>query len=108
MGQLTLDGREVEEVRDRRRTPRLTGAQATVMRHVAEHGSIRTTEAGVILHKSRARCAGAGQRWTGFKGGGVACCPYAAADGLELLKRLAGRGLLERVGRGVWAPPQPS
>jgi hypothetical protein len=106
-GQLTLDGDEVPaEAVVSHRAPPLTAAQATVMRRVEEWGSIRTVEAGVIAHEARGRCATAGSRWQGFEGGGLACCPYAAVDGLELLNRLMRRGLLRRAAeRGVWERP---
>lgn len=107
---MTLDGGEVDlgEAREdaRHRHPPLTPAQAEVVRHVQEHGTIRTVEAGVIAHRVRRRCARDGHKWAGFKGTGVACCPYAAVDGLEMLKRLAARGYVERTGRGTWAPPR--
>lgn len=103
MGQLTLDGGEVE--RPQTHGQPLSVAQEEVLRVLREQGSIRSVEAGVIFHRSREKGCGVGRRTESFEGRGVGCCAYAAADGNELLKRLMERGLARRSEvRGRWVP----
>ena len=65
-----------------------------VMRHIRRVGHIRPVEAGLILyadrdaHESRYR--------------------YASADGSELLRRMAKRGLVHWEARGRWVAGAPS
>ena len=106
--QLTLDGSEVEHrnvSRPAAAVP-LSDAQVEILKWIALYGWISSTQAGVILHahacdqwfaahpqydhpESRARYLGRRR-------------PYAASDGGEALKRLAGRGLVGRVEPGAW------
>lgn len=112
MGQLTLDGGEVDEPRAPARRAPLSPAQLDVMALLRRQGSIRSVEAGVIAHAHRAAagrpCGGAGARSTGWRGSGraVGCCAYAPVDGNEVMKRLAERGLARRdpERRGRWLP----
>lgn len=101
MGQLTLDGGEVE--RPQTHGQPLSPAQEEVLRALRSAGSIRSVEAGVILHRLREKGCAVGRRTESFEGRGIGCCAYAAADGNELLKRLMERGLVARSGeRGRW------
>lgn len=114
MGQLTIDGGEEEVGAVALGAAPLSPAQRNVLQAMRDgDGTIRTVEAGVLVHDwrriaaraagSRASGCGFGARSTNFRGGGVACCAYAAPDGLEMMKRLAARGLVERTERrGVW------
>lgn len=97
MGQLTLDGREVElgEANACARARGLTGAQAGILRVLAAQRSIRSVEAGLIVHRHRNGGAGCyGSRMGGTRG--IGCCQYAAADGLAALNRLQTRGFVRR------------
>lgn len=101
MGQLTLDGGEVE--RPQTHGQPLSPSQQEVLAVMRRDGSIRSVEAGVIFHRGREKGCGVGRRSAAFEGRGVGCCAYAAADGNELLKRLMERGLVRRSGeRGRW------
>lgn len=98
--QLTIDGREVplEVVRARfanNGAGRLTANQATILRMLAAEGELRSIDAGVIVHANRGAC-GAGAKSDSWTGRGLACCPYAASDGNECLKRMAARGMVYR------------
>ena len=103
--QLGLDGGETpheQVVKVSRPKPALNGAQRAILRVIEAEGTIRPVEAGVIVHAHRdqpCRLAGAAGA-DRYKGGGVACCAYASSDGVEALKRLAKRGLVERQGKG--------
>lgn len=69
-----------------------TRAQREILRVVGRTGSIRSVEAGRILHAHRyppcRRCAGT--------------CPWASTDGNDALKRLMARGFVQRASPGVW------
>ena len=94
--QLQIGGGEVptEQARGGRG---LSFAQRAILCVIREQGSIRAVAAGVIVHAHRGRpCSGYGAGAVRYKGGGVACCGYAASDGSSALKRLHGRGLVER------------
>lgn len=87
----------------------LTRTQFAILRHVAEHGAIRSVEAGVILHRARGTYPNGRQRCGfgakgGVQAGGIGCCAYASADGSMALRRLRERGLLVRDGK-VWVSP---
>jgi hypothetical protein len=85
--------------------PGLSGAQRGIVAVIEEQGSIRAVEAGVIVHAHRSgRCCGFGAGADRYKGGGKACCGYAATDGSSALKRLRGRGLVKRQEDGSWGP----
>lgn len=98
--QLTIDGREVphEVVALQARQPprKLTVVQRAILDTLREAGSIRTVEAGVIVHRYRNSSCGFGARSGGFTGRGIGCCPYAGPDGLSALNRLRRRGLVFR------------
>lgn len=107
--QLTVFG-GFELLRDAEgRRRRLSRSQELVVRWMATHaGEIRSTRAGVIAHTQRrpdgckgATASSAASRWTPG-GRSHACCPWAATDGWALLRRLAERGIVEKVERGRW------
>lgn len=101
--QLTLDGREVEHITVGRPGAPLTGLQREILRELAARGEITTVAAGTLVH--RARRAQGGHCGIGGRDGrysGAGCCAYAAADGLEALKRLERRGLVAHPQRGRW------
>lgn len=104
MGQLTFGGGEVEEPKSRAQiTQPLSRVQFAVLNELHAKGSIRSVEAGVIVHRTREKGCVTGQHTASFQGGGIGCCAYAAADGNEAMKRLMERGLVERaVERGRW------
>jgi hypothetical protein len=82
--QLTLDGREV----DRPVLPRpLTDRQREIMRFARSREFVRPIEVGRIMHMAR---------------DGAPKPAYFASDGSDALRRLARRGLVERVRRGRW------
>lgn len=71
----------------------LSPAQKEILRVIRDDGEIRAVEAGVIIHTHRTQ-AGTGR--CGRHRTALACCQYAASDGLEALKRMAKRGLVRR------------
>jgi hypothetical protein len=103
--QLTIDGgaEPYELVAKRAAAHReLTDVQREILRSMRRDGGIRAVDAGVIVHAAR-RLANPGAYYTcgsGAKGSGKrrtgTCCPYAASDGYEAMKRLAARGLVKR------------
>jgi hypothetical protein len=84
---------------------RLNDTQTAMLRHVGEHGSITSTEAGVILHQARGHCGfgGKGGRHDGDSRS-KACCVYACSDGSMALRRLRDRGALVKSASG-WVLP---
>lgn len=86
-----------------RRPTRLNGTQTAMLRHVRDHGSITSTEAGVILHQARGHCGfgGKGGRHTG-ESRSKACCVYASSDGSMALRRLRDRVVLIKGPAGSW------
>jgi hypothetical protein len=116
--QLTLDGGEVtasELDERRRRAATLSEAQAEILRFMVTGrlGWIRSSEAGVILHAHRRarldrRDCGSDSRIY-HTGKGVfryslnlGCCEQASSDGTMAMRRLAERGLVERIEPGTW------
>jgi len=102
--QLRLDGSAVAQQRP---GGALSPAQRDILRYMREHdGEISSTRAGVIVHACRASGCSSGpsaasDRWTPGERG-EACCPWAASDGGECMKRLARRGLVYHAGPGCW------
>lgn len=73
----------------------MSPTQRGVLAHLREHGSIRPIDAGRILFANQ------GTPWRGR---------YASADGSEVLRRMAMRGLVHKEARGQWVlgpPGQP-
>lgn len=86
------------QVSTSRRSP-ISTAQAEIMRVIGEKGSIRSVEAGVIIHAARrppCNWHGRGRRTK------EACCRHASSDGTEVMKRLMKRGFVKRAEPGVW------
>lgn len=87
-----------------------SAAQRQILGVVIAEGVITSTQAGVISHAHRHEhgrlvgCKGStassrASKWTpGARSG--ACCCWAATDGGAVMKRLAKRGIVERVERG--------
>jgi DNA-binding MarR family transcriptional regulator len=86
--QLTTDGREVTIPRSMQHR-RLTPAQRDVMRMLGHMETLRSFEAGRILHAHRPHQ---------LQGDGK----YASSDGSRMMNRLAARGLVRKVKRGLW------
>lgn len=99
--QLTLDGRSVPHSQVVRHRRPLTDVQQDILRRAVlnRKGWIRSVEAGNIVHAHRPR-HGTSPNYQAGKS--LGCCKYAASDGSEACKRLAARGLLSRIERGVW------
>jgi hypothetical protein len=91
--QLTIDGREEPERVASRHGP-LTAAQLEILRVLAEHGRIRSTEAGRIVHAHRRPPCERCQRGR---------CGFTSPDGSAALKRLQERGLVHRIAAGLWS-----
>lgn len=107
--QLALLGVEVPVVTVPRRVQGLllSPAQKRILEHVAEHGSIRSSEAGQIVHEYGTKAA----RLVRYGHDPARSLDhrrrYRAADGLEACKRLQARNLLDRDDSrlGVWIRP---
>lgn len=101
--QLALDGSEVSPEAVNRTMPNrgaFSHAQRAILRVIDEQGSIRSVEAGVIVHAHRnRRCGYSPPSATGdrYKGGGVSCCAFAATDGSAAMKRLRERGAVKQL-----------
>jgi hypothetical protein len=93
--QLTLDGREVPVADVTAPAPK-GHAMKIVMEHLAKRGSIRSAQAGRIVHDARRKAC---ERPT--LPGAIGCCQWAASDGGEVLRRLQRRGLVVQHG-GIW------
>ena len=98
--QLTLDGRAepYPGLARARRLP-LTHGQLDVIAYLRLHGTIRPGQAGTIVHLHRVSDRRFCQPPTK---GRITCCEYASSDGVEALKRLASRGLVEKVSDGLY------
>jgi hypothetical protein len=91
--QLTLDGRAELLVRTPGRIAPLTAAQLVILRALADRETIRSTEAGRIVHAHRDPPCDRCRR---------GCCGFTSTDGSDALKRLAKRGLVRRIAAGLW------
>lgn len=72
-----------------RRFPALTPTQRGILEHLRAEGAITAKQAGMILYHNQ------GQEWRE---------KYASADGSEVLRRMALRGLVHKESRGRWVP----
>src|SRR6516165_5864756 len=91
--QLTLDGRAELLVRTPGRLAPLTAAQRVILRALADRETIRSTEAGRIVHAHRDPPCDRCRR---------GCCGFTSTDCSDALKRLAKRGLVRRIAAGLW------
>lgn len=100
--QLDIFGREVdiEEV-PTARTVSLSDAQRAILRHVDEHDTITSSEAGRIIHAHRTT----GRVCKGRPGVLGTCCRWMATDGTDACRRLADRKLITRKATGLWGRP---
>jgi DNA-binding MarR family transcriptional regulator len=87
--QLTTDGREVTIPRSMQHR-KLTPAQRDVMRMLGHMETLRSSEAGRILQAHRLPHRRSGDS------------KYASSDGSRMMHRLAARGLVRKVKRGLW------
>jgi hypothetical protein len=97
--QLTIDGREEAH------PPRLAGLterQREVLRFIRGRSEVRPIEVGLVLHAGRERPCRQAQQAPGHSPRSGACCAYTSSDGSAALRRLAARGLVERVAHGRW------
>lgn len=101
--QLTVQGTEVPVVQHSAGTSALSPVQREILRHLGEHGSIRSFEAGIIVHKHDA----AEHAARGFVNNIIEQHrrKYAATDGLAAMKRLEARGLVYKESPGLWKIP---
>jgi hypothetical protein len=95
--QLGLDGSETPH--PVRAPHALTDRQRALLVYIRAHESVRPLEVGVFMHQGRPEpCV----VLLDFRRMRVGCCRYASSDGVDALIRLARRGLVVRVRRGVW------
>lgn len=88
MKQLGLDGRETAHPP---RAPRpLTDRQRELVVWLRLRGTVRPVEVGRLMHAGRTTPARRGAE------------RHVSSDGVDALKRLEARGLVERVARGQW------
>lgn len=97
MAQLTLDGGEENPAGAvGRKAASFSRAQREILRLARENGGIKPYEAGEIVHAHRSppcrRCASGD-------------CPYTSSDGVDALKRLAKRNVVERAAHGWYVLP---
>ena len=86
MRQTSLDGTETDSVRP---PPPLTDRQREVLRYMRlKEKPVRPIEIGAIMHAGRADL--------------VLVAHYFSSDGVDALKRLERRGLVEKLARGQW------
>ncbi|HZV74643.1 MAG TPA: hypothetical protein VFF79_13070 [Conexibacter sp.] len=97
--QLAIDGSEVPMARVR--PARVTPAQREILRALRMLGELRSWQAGRILHAHREHGCRQ-QESASHRGGAETCCGYCSSDGGAAMKRLARRGVVERVERGRW------
>lgn len=97
--QLTIDGREEAHPP---RVVGLTERQREVLRFVRAHDDVRPIEVGTIIHAGRERPCPEPVLRPESQRRRPGCCQWASSDGAAALKRLAARGLVERVARGRW------
>ena len=100
--QLTLDGREVpydESLQVSRARP-LRDSQEEIIAFMRLHGCVRPVQIGTVLHNFNRISHKLSDRGDPVKA--KPCCPYATSDGVDALKRLTKRGLVEKVSRGTY------
>lgn len=103
VSQLGLDGTEVAH--PVRTGHPLTARQRGLLIFIRSQDSVRPLEVGMIMHQGReVPCV----MTLDFRRGRVSCCEYASSDGVDALKRLERRGLVERRARGQWAAKRPA
>jgi hypothetical protein len=85
--QLGLDGRETAHPVTHPQP--LTERQRELVRYIRLHGVVRPIEIGRLMHDGRPTPPRGAER-------------HASSDGVDALKRLEARGLVERVKRGKW------
>lgn len=90
--QLTLDGGEVGVVAVANSRSPLTEGQTRILRLIVKH-DVSSSDAGRVLHLARKPPCQRCKRGS---------CAFVASDGSEALERLAKRGLVRRVAKGVW------
>lgn len=93
--QLGLDGHETPY--PMRKTRPLSDRQREVLRWMRTFESVRPFQVGRMMHAAGKHPIG----WILASGTGP-CCKHASSDGSDALRRLAKRGLVERVRRGSW------
>jgi hypothetical protein len=97
MSQLGLDG--TETMLPLRLGRPLTERQRELVAYMRAHGVVSPTELGVLMHQGRETpCV----VLLDFRRMPVGCCEHASSDGGDALRRLARRGLVERIARGRW------
>jgi hypothetical protein len=99
--QLTVDGSEVPFSVSRlvsRKTP-LSHGQEEAVAFMRMHPCVNPTQIGVIVHANRLH---GGCRLRGNARASERCCEYATSDGVEMLKRLMNRGLVEKISKGTY------
>jgi len=95
--QLTIDGgEELVEHRASGRAP-LSAAQFDILRMLAEHDVITSTDAGRIVHANRNPPCERCRRGR---------CGFTSTDGSEALRRLQARGLVRKIAAGLWTARQ--
>lgn len=106
MSQLTIDGRE-EGVGGvaRRRKQALRGREQAVLELIRRETVVSSSQAGRAAHDYRNAQKGEYHRCDGYRAAFEAegCCHHAPSDGLDVLRRLAARGIVEqRETGGLW------
>ena len=97
MTQLGLDGSE--STHPVRKVRPLSARQRELVAYMRQHGDVSPTDVGVLMHQGRERpCV----IRLDFRRGRTSCCKFASSDGSDALRRLARRGIVERVKRGRW------
>lgn len=99
--QLTIDGKEVEVGKTKLRS--LGALERIVLDYIDEVWVARAVNVGRLIHSARGGCPTHGARYNRWKGTRAAgCCPYAATDGYDLLRRLERRGIVSHREDGGW------
>ena len=88
MSQLGLDGAETPYPTTRPRP--LSARQRELVAYMRQHGDVRPIDVGALMRNGRE---------TPVRRGGER---HVSSDGVDALRRLARRGLVERVERGRW------
>lgn len=100
MSQLTIDGREEDVANVMRRLSASPTERELLRAMVRAGGSIRSSEAGRVIHGSRGHCAR--EQTFPVNKETLSCCDFGPLDGYRVMRGMEKKGLVYKPRRGLW------